>query len=186
MSYQEERKFITYLTNINLRALLMSDGIINDLRGSVEQHSQKTPSPSVIPHQPNSYMLLDLQRVSQAARRRYGAEGNTGKYGIYNLDLSWLLFCLSLKCHSSWSCIVLYFCDFSFFFPREIKFTNFELHPPWCWASHLQPHVRSWSFWGFNSCAAGLGGCLEQVRPPCAAVRRNVVVKVKLFMVGLQ
>lgn len=41
MSYQEERKFITYLTNINLRALLMSDGIINDLRGSVEQHSRK-------------------------------------------------------------------------------------------------------------------------------------------------
>lgn len=40
MSYQEERKFITYLTNINLRALLMSDGISNDLRGSVEQHSQ--------------------------------------------------------------------------------------------------------------------------------------------------
>lgn len=121
MSYQEERKFITYLTNINLRALLMSDGIINDLRGSVEQHSQKTPSPSVIPHQPNSYMLLDLQRISQAARRRYGAEGNTGKYGIYNLDLSWLLFCLSLKCHSSWSCIVLYFCDFSFFFSQRNK-----------------------------------------------------------------
>lgn len=41
MSYQEERKFITYLTNINMRALLMSDGISNDLRGSVEQHSQK-------------------------------------------------------------------------------------------------------------------------------------------------
>lgn len=40
MSYQEERKFITYLTNINLRALLMSDGIINDLRGSVELHSR--------------------------------------------------------------------------------------------------------------------------------------------------
>lgn len=82
------------------------------------------------------------------------------------------------------SCYI--FVTFLFFFPREIKFTNFELHPPWCWASHLQPHVRSWSFWGFNSCAAGLGGCLEQVRPPCAAVRRNVVVKVKLFMVGLQ
>lgn len=45
MSYPEERKFITYLTNINLRALLMSDRIINDLRGATEQHSQKMSSP---------------------------------------------------------------------------------------------------------------------------------------------
>jgi len=49
MSYQEERKFVAYSTNTNLRALLMSDGIINDLRGSVEQHSQNHSL-----HQPNS------------------------------------------------------------------------------------------------------------------------------------
>lgn len=103
-------------------------------------------------------MLLDLQRIIQAARRRYGAEGNTGKYGISNLDLSCLVFCLSLRCHASWSCIVFYFCGLTFF-PWEIKFTDFELHPLWCWASHLQSHVRTWASWRSKSCAGGLGGC---------------------------
>lgn len=88
MSYQEKRIFITYLTNINLRALLMSDGIINDLRGSVEQQSQNHSPHQSFHISPTHTVLLDLQRISQATRRRYGAEGNTGKYGTSNLDLS--------------------------------------------------------------------------------------------------
>lgn len=101
MSYQEERKFITYLTNINLRALLMSDGIINDLRESMEQHSQNHRPHQSFRISPTHTMLLDLQRISQAKRRRYGAEGNTGKHSTSDLDLSRLVFCLSLRCNGS-------------------------------------------------------------------------------------
>lgn len=115
MSYQEERKFITYLTNINLRALLMSDGMINELRGNVEQHSQNHSPHQSFHISPTHTVLFDLQRIIQATRRRYGAEGNTGKYSTSDLDLSGLVFCLSLRWQ--WQLIlkpVLVFCGFFF------------------------------------------------------------------------
>lgn len=68
MSYQEERKFITYLTNINLRALFVSDGIISDLRGSVEQQSQNRSPHQSFHISPTHTVLLDLQSIIQAAR----------------------------------------------------------------------------------------------------------------------
>ena len=95
---------------------------------------------------PTHAVLLDLQRISQTTRRRYGAEGNTGKYDTSDLGLSRLLFCLSLRCSGSWSCSLFYFCGF---FLRQTAFTDFGLHPPWCWASHSQSHISTRSPWCF-------------------------------------
>lgn len=64
MSYQEGRKFITYITNIGSRAVLMSDGIINDFRGSAEQQSQNH-SPHQSSHiSPTHRVVLGPQRIS--------------------------------------------------------------------------------------------------------------------------
>lgn len=91
----------------------MSDGAINDLRGSVEQHSQNYSLHQSFHISPTHTALVDLQRISQATRRRYGAEGNTGKHGTSDLDLSRLACCLALRWQ--WQLIlqpVLDFCDF--------------------------------------------------------------------------
>ena len=91
----------------------MSDGIINDLRGTMEQHRQYHSPHQSFHISPTHTVLLDPQRISQATRRRYGAEGNTGKYGTADLDLSRLVFPLSLRW--PWQLIlqpVLVFCDF--------------------------------------------------------------------------
>lgn len=127
MSYQEERKFFTYFTNINLRALLMSDGIINDLKGSMERHSQNHASHQSFHISSAHTVLLDLWRISQATRRRYGAEGNTGKYGTFYLDLSRLVFYFSLRWQ--WQLIlqpVLGFCNFFSFLTNRI----YKLYSP--------------------------------------------------------
>lgn len=172
MSYQEARKFITYLTNINLRALLMSDGIINDLRGSVEQHSQNHSPHQSFHISPTHTVLLDPQRISQAVRRRYGAEGNKGKHSTSDLDLFRLIFCLSLRCNGSWSCSLFYYCGTFFFFPiQRIEFTNFRLHPPCCWAifnpisSHDPLGVSSQQKMGLRFLCRKPGGCPGAGKP---------------------
>lgn len=194
MSYQEERKFFTYFTNINLRALLMSDGIINDLRGSMEQHSQNHTSHQSFHISSAHTVLLDLWRISQATRRRYGAEGNAGKYGTFDLDLSRLVFCFSLRWQ--WQLIlqpVLGFCDFFFF--GQVEFTNFRPHPRWCWASHLQSLGRIWSPWGSSLQEMGVPPlCTTPERVPCnrqppLSCRQevwDVVFEMPLVMPGLQ
>lgn len=74
----------------------MSDGIINDLRGSMEQQSEPQPL-SVILQQPNSAVLLDPWRVSLMTGRRYRNEEDVGKSGTSHVNAPRLFFYLSQR-----------------------------------------------------------------------------------------
>lgn len=160
MSYQEERKFITYLTNINLRALLVSD-----LRGSTEQHSQNHSPHQSFHISPTHTVSPDLQRISWATRRRYGAEGNTGKYGISDLDLFRLGFCLSLRWQ--WQLLLQPGFLFSWLFFQTTRIYKLWTSPSLMLSKSSSipcQHTVLLGFlpyrrWEFNSHAESPGGC---------------------------